>query len=88
MTHLRPRSISVGDRRTTVRLEDTYWEELKRMSAEGGMTVTQILTAIDATRPGNLSSAIRVFILRSVRASLDHARTAETSGTTRPPNGT
>jgi len=74
MTYLQPRSVQIGSRRTTLRLEDEYWEELQRMAAERRMSIAQIVTAIDATEPSNLSSAIRVFILRSVRATLDRAR--------------
>ena len=77
MIYLRPRSISVAGRRTTVRLEEAYWDELRRMAAEKRMSIAQIVTAIDATRPRNLSSAIRVFILRDVRASLERTRIRE-----------
>jgi len=74
VTYLRPRNISVAGRRTSVRLEDAYWDELQRVAAEKRMSIAQIVTAIDATRPPNLSSAIRVFILRDIRASLEHRR--------------
>jgi len=79
MSYLQPRSITVAGRRTTVRLEETYWEELQRMAADTGMTISQIITAIGATRPTNLSSAIRVFVLRSLRASVEYAALAQSA---------
>jgi len=89
MMYLRPRSISVAGRRTTVRLEEAYWDELRRMAAEKRMSITQIVTAIDATRPRNLSSAIRVFILRDIRASLERTRIqGENLRTHTPPTST
>jgi len=73
MTYLQPRSITVAGRRTTVRLEDTYWDELQRMASERRTSIAHIVSSIDAAQPSNLSSAIRVFILRSVRATVDRA---------------
>lgn len=63
--YIQPRSISVGGRRTTIRLEEEYWEELSRISAEKGVSIQAIVTSIDALSPRNLTSAIRVFVLRS-----------------------
>lgn len=70
MTYLQPRSVSVGGRRTTVRLEAAYWAELNRMSDESGQTIAQILSLIDAENPSNFTSAIRVRVLTNLRASL------------------
>ncbi len=64
--YIQPRSISVGGRRTTIRLEEEYWEELTRISADTGQSIHAIVTQIDALSPRNLTSAIRVFVLRSV----------------------
>ncbi len=64
MTYLRPRSISVGARRTTVRLEEDFWDELMRISERSGISVGQLCGLIKSTGPSNLSSAIRVFVLR------------------------
>ena len=74
MTYLQPRSINVGGRRTTVRLEGPYWDELQRISVVSGRTVGQILTDLEAQRPTNFTSAIRVLVLATVRAESDRAR--------------
>lgn len=64
--YIQPRSISVGGRRTTIRLEEEYWDELSRISADKGVSIQAIVTSIDTLAPRNLTSAIRVFVLRSV----------------------
>jgi predicted DNA-binding ribbon-helix-helix protein len=70
MTYLQPRSVSLAGRRTTVRLEDAYWNELHRMSSESGQTIPQILAAIDAEQPSNFTSAIRVRVVANLRMTL------------------
>jgi len=63
MSHLKPRNVVVGERRTTVRLESRYWEELQRISRRTGRSIRDICTAVDQTRTGTLASALRVFVL-------------------------
>jgi predicted DNA-binding ribbon-helix-helix protein len=63
MNHLQPRNVVVGKRRTTVRLESRYWEELQRISRRTGRSVRDICTVLDQTRTGTLASALRLFVL-------------------------
>jgi predicted DNA-binding ribbon-helix-helix protein len=63
MTHLKPRNIVVGNRRTTVRLESRYWEELQTISRRTGRSIRDICTSLDQTRTGTLASALRLFVL-------------------------
>ena len=63
MSHLKPRNVVVGTRRTTVRLENRYWEELQRISRRTGRSIREICTSLDQTRTGSLASALRVFVL-------------------------
>jgi len=54
-----------------VSLEDAFWNSLKEIAAERGMTLTELVAAIDAGREhGNLSSAIRLFVLGIYRDQL------------------
>ena len=64
---LRKRSLVVSGHRTSVSLETAFWTALKDMAAERGVSVNRLIADIDRTRVGNLSSAIRVFVLDSVR---------------------
>jgi predicted DNA-binding ribbon-helix-helix protein len=63
MSHLKPRNVLVGQRRTTVRLENRYWEELQKISRRTGRSIRDICTALDQTRTGTLASALRLFVL-------------------------
>ena len=58
------RSITIVGRRTSISLEDQFWEALKEIAKERGMTLKDLVAAIEADRhTGGLSSAIRVFVL-------------------------
>lgn len=57
------RSIVVGRHKTSVSLEDVFWNELRNIAHESGMHLSQLVARIDADRQhGNLSSAIRLFV--------------------------
>ena len=64
---MKKRSVVISGHRTSVSLENAFWHALKLRAAESGKTVNQLVTDIDRERNGNLSSAIRVFILLSAR---------------------
>jgi predicted DNA-binding ribbon-helix-helix protein len=59
------RSVAVAGHRTSVSLEAPFWDALKDIAAARGISVQALIGEIDAGRGGaNLSSAIRVFVLR------------------------
>ena len=65
------RSIVVAGHKTSVSLEDAFWNGLKETGVERHMTLSELVAAIDAQRQhGNLSSAIRLFVLNFYRAKL------------------
>jgi predicted DNA-binding ribbon-helix-helix protein len=69
------RSIVVDGHKTSVSLEDAFWNGLKEIGVERHMTLSQLVAAIDAQRQhGNLSSAIRLFVLDFYRAQLSGAK--------------
>ena len=58
------RSIVIAGHKTSVSLEDEFWNSLKEIAGERGMTVAELVAAIDGEREhANLSSAIRLFVL-------------------------
>ena len=62
------RSVAIAGHRTSVSLEAPFWDALKDIAAVRGASVQALVGEIDAGRGGaNLSSAIRVFVLREVR---------------------
>ena len=56
----------IAGHRTSVSLEPEFWDELKRIAAKQKTTPAELITRIDANRAGGLSSALRVFILKTV----------------------
>jgi predicted DNA-binding ribbon-helix-helix protein len=63
------RSVVVGGRKTSVSLEEPFWSILKEICAQRGTTLNQLVSAIDTNRQqGNLSSAIRLFVLNHFRS--------------------
>ena len=62
------RSVAIAGHRTSVSLEAPFWDALKDIAAVRGASVQALVGEIDAGRgSANLSSAIRVFVLREVR---------------------
>ena len=58
------RSIVVGGHKTSVSLEESFWSGMKEISGARRMTLSQLVSEIDANRTqSNLSSAIRQFVL-------------------------
>ena len=83
------RSIVIAGHKTSVSLEDAFWSGLKDIAASRNMTLSDLVGSIDADRrQGNLSSAIRLFVLDYYRSQLSsHAKQAAESreaGSTRP----
>jgi predicted DNA-binding ribbon-helix-helix protein len=64
---IKKRSVILDGHRTSVSLENAFWTDLKKIAALRNTTVNQLVTEIDRDRTGNLSSAIRMFILEQYR---------------------
>jgi predicted DNA-binding ribbon-helix-helix protein len=58
------RSVVLAGHKTSVSLEDAFWRGLKEIGQGRNTTLSALITSIDAGRQrGNLSSAIRLFVL-------------------------
>jgi len=68
---VRKRSITIAGHRTSVSLEDAFWIALGRIAESRECSTSQLVTQIDRERTGNLSSAIRVFVLNETAAGSD-----------------
>jgi predicted DNA-binding ribbon-helix-helix protein len=65
---IRKRSVVISGHRTSISLENAFWDALVGMARQRGVSVNQLVTSIDRNRSGNLSSAIRTTVLlESVR---------------------
>src|SRR6516164_10587426 len=93
------RSVVVAGHKTSVSLEDAFWEGLKEIAHGRNTTLSELVGAIDSERrQGNLSSAIRLFVLDFYRNQLadvkegrddaeGHLAVKVGAVTTRPNNG-
>ena len=65
------RSIVIAGHKTSVSLEDAFWRGLKDIANAREMTLSDLVGSIDTGRHhGNLSSAIRLFVLDHYRAQI------------------
>lgn len=67
MGTLRKRSVMIAGHSTSLSLEEAFWEDLRKMARRRGTSITALIAAVDAERQGNLSSALRLFVLDCYR---------------------
>jgi predicted DNA-binding ribbon-helix-helix protein len=73
------RSIVIAGHKTSVSLEDAFWASLKEIAGHRDITLSDMVASIDTGRSaGNLSSAIRLFVLDHYRAQLNGGASRET----------
>lgn len=56
-------SVVIEGHRTSISIEDAFWSALKRLCDQDQVSLNHRITEIDAARQGNLSSAIRLYVL-------------------------
>jgi len=59
----RKRSVLVSGHATSVSLEAEFWSALTEISISQEKSLNSLITEVDRVRSGNLSSAIRIFVL-------------------------
>ncbi len=63
------RSLTLHGHRTSVSLEEAFWQEFRRMAAAEGLPLNQLAERIDEARGDvGLASAIRVYVLERALA--------------------
>ena len=66
------RSVMIAGHATSVSIEKPFWDALKRLAKAQGISINQLVGEIDEARPktlhGNLSSAIRLYVLHAQRS--------------------
>ena len=63
------RSIVLAGHKTSISLEDAFWRALKDIATNRRMTMSDLVSSIDLDRQqGNLSSALRLFVLNHFQA--------------------
>jgi predicted DNA-binding ribbon-helix-helix protein len=66
---IRKRSVVLAGHRTSVSLEDAFWDALKEIAHSQDRSLNDIVGEVDRGREGNLSSALRVYVLDRLNAS-------------------
>ena len=61
---MKKHSVELSGHRTSVAIEDEFWEELKEIATQKGISLRQLLIQIDNTHTHNLASSIRLFVLK------------------------
>jgi predicted DNA-binding ribbon-helix-helix protein len=80
------RSIVIDGHKTSVSLEDAFWTDLKEIADARQVTMSELVTGIDALhKQSNRSSAIRLFVLEhyqneNKRTEIAHAHHPAVSG--------
>ena len=64
---IKKHSIKIAGHATSISLEDAFWTELRAIAKGEGKSLAGLITEIDEERTGNLSSAIRVYVLVRVK---------------------
>ena len=65
------RSIILAGHKTSVSLEDAFWNALKEIARKRLTTLSDLIGTIDSQRQrGNLSSALRLFVLEFYRSQI------------------
>ena len=65
---IRKRSVIVAGHRTSVSLEPEFWTALRDIAERRGLSINALVAEVDKGRNGNLSSALRVFVLATLQA--------------------
>jgi predicted DNA-binding ribbon-helix-helix protein len=59
-------SVKLYGHATSVTLEPIFWEQLKKIAKKQGMSLKKVIENIDSAHPPNLSSALRVYVLKKL----------------------
>ena len=80
ISSVKKRSVAVGNRKTSISLENEFWEAINHIAQLRQMSLGNIVGLIEnGHREANLSSAIRVFVLEYYRSQSDVERSGPQS---------
>ncbi len=64
---IKKRSVDIAGHRTSVSIEAPFWNALRDIATQKKTSINDLIAVIDGKRDGNLSSAIRIFVLRELQ---------------------
>lgn len=63
---LQKHSVKLFGHGTSITLEKIFWTHLKAIAQRKNMTLRGLIESVDQERKGNLSSALRIFVLKEI----------------------
>jgi predicted DNA-binding ribbon-helix-helix protein len=64
---MKKRSVKIMGHLTSVSLEEPFWDALKSIADERGVSMNALIAKIDRDRSENLSSALRLHVLKTLQ---------------------
>ena len=64
---MRKHSLVIAGHATSVSLEQEFWDVLKEIADKRGIALAALIAEVDAEREENLSSALRLHVLRALQ---------------------
>ena len=64
---IKKRSVLIAGHATSLSLEAEFWSALQAIARRRGLSLNRLIASVDGARDGNLSSALRVFVLECYR---------------------
>ena len=65
---IQKRSVLISGHATSLSLEAEFWSALREIARLRGLSLNGLVASVDANRRGNLSSALRLFVLACYRS--------------------
>lgn len=64
-------SVSISGHRTSISLEKEFWDLFCGMADNKGLSINELIVQVDKIRSGNLSSAVRLYVLGTLLNRLE-----------------
>ena len=61
---IKKRSVVISGHATSISIETEFWDLLKDIATRQGVSINYLLSEIDRGRTNNLSSAVRIYVLK------------------------
>ena len=65
-SEIKKHSVVIGGHHTSITLENIFWRALLKIAYDKNKSASQLLNHIDNNRQGNLSSAVRIYVIRHI----------------------
>jgi len=58
-------SVLIAGHQTSVSLENAFWDAFCQIARDRGISINDLVAEVDGQRSGNLSSSIRLYVLKT-----------------------